>query len=118
MSICQLPAIKDYWKTNKYLHYSPIAERIPRDRFIDISRYIHFVDNTTFQPRGSDRHDRLGKVRPLIDHLSGKFSELYNPHKEIAVVAGKVIIETMHAQKASEAGYKGVGAGQQSDWIL
>ena len=34
----QLSAIKDYWKTNKYLHYSQIAERIPRDRFLDILR--------------------------------------------------------------------------------
>ena len=32
MGINQLPAVKDYWK-KKYLHYSPIADRIPRDRF-------------------------------------------------------------------------------------
>ena len=30
-------------------------------------------------------HDRLGKVRPLIDHLSCKFSSLYNPSKDVAV---------------------------------
>ena len=85
MGICKLPAIKDYWKTNKYLHYSPIAERIPRDRFLDISRYIHFVDNSTLQPRGSPGHDRLSNVRPLISHLSDRFAELYDPHKEVAV---------------------------------
>ena len=85
MGINQLPAIKDYWKKNDYLHYSPIADRIPRDRFLEISRYIHFVDNSTLQPRGSPGHDRLGKVRPIIDHLSTKFAEAYNPHKEVAV---------------------------------
>ena len=85
MGICQLPSIKDYWKKNEYLHYSPIADRIPRDRFLDISRYVHFTDNATLQPRGSSGHDRLGKVRPIINHLSVKFSELYHPHKEVAV---------------------------------
>ena len=30
-------------------------------------------------------HDRLGKVRPLIDHLSSKFSSLYDPSKDVAV---------------------------------
>jgi hypothetical protein len=30
-------------------------------------------------------YDRLGKVRPLIDHLSSKFSSLYDPSKDVAV---------------------------------
>ena len=85
MGINQLPAVKDYWKENEYLDYSPIADRIPQDRFLEISRYIHFVDNSTLQPRGSPGHDRLGKVRPIIDHLSTKFVEAYDPHKEVAV---------------------------------
>ena len=85
MGVNQLPAVKDYWKKSEYLHYSPIADRIPRDRFLEISRYIHFVDNSTLQPRGSPGHDRLGKVRPVIDHLSRKFAESYHPHKEVAV---------------------------------
>ena len=84
MGLNQLPAVKDYWKS-EYLHYSPIADRIPRDRFLEISRYVHFVDNTTLQPRGSPGHDRLGKVRLVIDHLSAKFAEVYHPHKEVAV---------------------------------
>ena len=30
-------------------------------------------------------HDWLGKVRPLINHLSSKFSSLYEPSKDVAV---------------------------------
>ena len=44
-----------------------------------------FADNSTFVPRGSPGHDRLGKVRPVIDHLSARFADLYDPHKEVAV---------------------------------
>ena len=66
-------------------HYSPIADRITRDRFRDISRYLHFVENATLTSRGSPGYDRLGKVRPVIDHLSSRFSDLYDPRREVAV---------------------------------
>ena len=58
------------------LHYSPVADRITRDRFREISRYLHFTDNSTMVPRGSPGHDRLGKVRPVLDHLSSRFEEI------------------------------------------
>ena len=85
MGINKLPCIEDYWRRDPSLHYSPIADRITRDRFRDITRYCHFVNNDTLIPRGSPGHDRLGKVRPVMSHLSAKFSELYNPHRETAV---------------------------------
>ena len=43
------------------------------------------MDNDTLVPHGEDGHNCLGKVRPLIDHLSTKFSEAYEPHRDIAV---------------------------------
>ena len=77
MGINKLTHIEDYWRRDPSLHYSPIADRITRDRFRDISRYCYFVNNDTLVPRGSPGHDRLGKVRPIINHLSAKFAELY-----------------------------------------
>ena len=62
-----------------------MADRISRDRFREVSRYLHFVDNDTLVPRGEEGHDSLGKVRPLIDHLSTKFAEVYQPHRDVAV---------------------------------
>ena len=85
MGINHLPSLNDYWSRDPRLRYAPVADRITRDRFREISRYLHFVDNDTLVPRGEDGHDRLGKVRPLIDHLSTKFSEAYEPHRDIAV---------------------------------
>jgi hypothetical protein len=73
MGVNQLPEVKDYWKS------TCTTVRL------QISRYIHFVDNSTLQPRGSPGYNRLGKVRPIIDHLSMKFMESYYPHKEVAV---------------------------------
>ena len=70
MGIANLPALDDYWSTDPVLRYPAIAERISRDRFREISRYLHFVDNTSLPSRGSPGYDRLGKVRPVIDHLA------------------------------------------------
>ena len=65
MGILKLPSIDDYWKTDPYLHHDPIASRITRDRFRDIRRYLHFVDNETLPPPGTSASDRLAKVRPF-----------------------------------------------------
>ena len=68
MGVKRLPAIYDYWKRDPFYRYSPIADRISRKRFRDLFRFLHFADNETLVPRGVDGHDRLGKVRPLIDY--------------------------------------------------
>ena len=80
MGINHLPALDDYWSKDPMYHCSPIADRM-RDCFRDISRYLHFIENATLTPRGSPGYDRLGKVRPVIDHLSSCFSDLYYPHR-------------------------------------
>ena len=85
MGINHLPSLNDYWSQDPRLRYTPVADCISRDRFHELSRYLHFVDNDTLIPRGCDGHHRLGKVRPLIDHLSTKFAEAYNPNHDLAV---------------------------------
>ena len=84
MGINHLPSLDDYWRRDPLLHYTPIAGRITRDRFREVSRYLHFV-NDSLQPRESPGYDRLGKVRPVINHLSTKFADLYQPHCEVAI---------------------------------
>lgn len=84
MGIVQLPALEDYWKVDHFLHFPPISSRITRQRFRDISRYLHFVDNNTLTPRGQPGYDKLGKVRPVVEHCSTVFRDSYNPHCECA----------------------------------
>ena len=38
MGINRLPALEDYWSKDPMYHYCPIADRITRDRYRDISR--------------------------------------------------------------------------------
>ena len=85
MSMNHLPSLDDYWRRDPLLHYAPIADRITRDCYHELSRYLHFANNDTLVPRGSPGYDQLGKVQPVIDHLSKKFAELYQPHCEVAI---------------------------------
>ena len=59
--IAHVPAVEDHWKRDSVLRYSPIANLISRDRFRDLSRYLHFADNSTLVSRGSPGYDRLGR---------------------------------------------------------
>ena len=85
MGINQLPALADYWRLDTNLRYGPIADRISRDRFMEITKYLHFVDNTTLHLRSDPAYDKLGKIRPVIDHLSHQFLTVYNPHCEVSI---------------------------------
>ena len=85
MGINQLPEIRDYWSTNEYLRYAPIAERISRDRFEEITRYLHFVDNESLPARGEEGFSRLQKVEPVISALKVNFRAAYSPHCQVSV---------------------------------
>ena len=54
MGINKLPESRDYWASDDCLHFSPIANKISRSRFEDITRYLHFIDNITLPERGSN----------------------------------------------------------------
>ena len=53
MGLNQLPSKDDYWKRSPVYHYAAIAERI--------SRYLHFVDNSTLASPGSQEYVTLRK---------------------------------------------------------
>ena len=58
MGLVHLPSLKHYWRKDSLFHYSPITSRISRNRFLEIQRYLHFVDNSTLELPGSPLYDR------------------------------------------------------------
>ena len=85
MGIVKLPSISDYWKKNPIFRYEPISSRVTRDRFWQIRRYLHFVDNTTVPPPGVPNSDRLSKVRPVVDYITNKCQTQYKPPQDLSV---------------------------------
>ena len=85
MGLVREPEIRDYWSNDDTFHYSPVAGRISRHRFEEISRYLHFVDNRQLPARGTPGHHRLQRVKPVIDSIRNRFSAVYNPGVNISV---------------------------------
>lgn len=50
-----------------------------------------FADKDTLVSRGSLGYDQLDKVWPVIDHLSKKFAELYQPHCEVGAILSETV---------------------------
>ena len=85
MGIVHEPEMRDYWSQSDLLHYSPIASRISRKRFEEISRYFHLVDNLTLPQRGQDGFSRLQKVQDILDLVRKQFAAVYSPNACISV---------------------------------
>ena len=61
--------------------YQNLADRISRNRFREITRFFHFIDNSSYNtPRSDSQYDRIWKVRPVVDMLSEQFLKVYNPN--------------------------------------
>lgn len=85
MGIVKLPSIDDYWRRDEVFHYAPVANRISRDRFRELHRFLHFADNSLLLAPGTPDYDKLGKVRPLINLLAERFSTVCSPDKHVSI---------------------------------
>lgn len=85
MGIVHLPSLCDYWKKDEIFHYSPVASRISRDRFFELHRYLHCVDNSNLPSPGDPAYNKLGKIQPVLDRLHEAFRSVYCPAKNVSV---------------------------------
>jgi len=94
MGIVKKPQLCDYWSTNALLKGSVFNSVMPCNHYQSILQFLHFADNSQFDLNDPD-HDRLYKVRSLVDHLVSKFKSTYIPEKEISVDE-KTSVQTVH----------------------
>ena len=47
--------------------------------------YLHFTNNADIIPHGQEGHDRLAKVRPVLDSVRVSFLSNYKPNRENAL---------------------------------
>jgi hypothetical protein len=78
MGLKNLPNIRLYWSGNDFYGCPLIKSCMTRQRFEAITRCIHLVDNCTLPPPGHESHDKLGKVRWLVEHFSAVSQAQYN----------------------------------------
>ncbi|XP_055709013.1 piggyBac transposable element-derived protein 3-like [Phlebotomus papatasi] len=73
----KLPEQKMYFETPEDTLNLLVSGAMSRTTFEKIHRYLHFNDNNHIV-----KEDKIYKVRPLVDHLNKKFSELREPFGE------------------------------------
>ena len=70
-AINKLPTIAEYWRVDNLMGNDGIQNTMIRNRFCEILQNLHFADN-----RKDDKTDKAFKMRPLIEHLNSKLSEV------------------------------------------
>ena len=85
MGMVNLPSIKDYWRNDIVFNYRPLSSRISRTRFLDIHRFLHFVDNDSLPAYGNPSYSKIQKVKPVLTYISTKLYEAFVPGRDLSV---------------------------------
>ena len=85
MGFAKLPAYQDYWSTDEVIQMPGIRKIMPRNRFNAIMSFFHVVNNEDALPADDPHHDKLYKIRPLIDTLVAAWQDAYYPGKHLSV---------------------------------
>ena len=80
MAINELPTVAEYWRVNNLIGNDSIQNTMIRNRFYEILQNLHFVNN-----RKDDKTDKAFKMRPVIDQLNSKFSEVLSNDSEQSI---------------------------------
>ncbi|XP_066602489.1 piggyBac transposable element-derived protein 4-like [Prorops nasuta] len=80
ISTVQKPTLQSYWSTDKSVEMPYFKTVMSRNRFMAISRKLHFVDNERLQP-----DDPLRKIRPIMDMINKRFKEVFTPNRDISL---------------------------------
>ena len=81
--IIKKPELSQYWSTNPLLKTVIFGEMMSHNRFQTILEFLHFTDNSNYDPNDPSR-DRRFKVCPLVEHLVQKFKTAYTPSENVS----------------------------------
>lgn len=82
--IIHKPEQEMYWTKKPNLETPFFGTVMSRSRFLAIMKYLHFVNNETFDA-DNDPCPKLFKLKPVLDYLSEKFMRTYTPERNISV---------------------------------
>lgn len=112
MGIHKLPSLSCYWKSDPYLSVSAIQEVMTSKRFKKLLENLHLNNNSLSLPRGDLNHDKLHKLRPLIDNLNSNIFKHYDHSSFLSVdesmipFKGRSNMKQYMPQKPVKRGYK------------
>ena len=105
-SLVKMPSTRMYW--SKEFYFDKVAGIMTINRFERIKKCLHCNDNLA---RPVNCTDKLFKIRPAVDHLKQKFTELTPAEKhcideQVVLFKGKTSLKQYNPQKPKKWGYK------------
>ncbi|XP_035241192.1 piggyBac transposable element-derived protein 4-like [Anguilla anguilla] len=89
MAMVKLDQIRDYWRQSSIFSVPFPATVMTRDRYRTICWNVHMSDADKDQEndrkRGTPQHDKLFRVRPLMDTIQHACKAFYHPRRNLAV---------------------------------
>ena len=118
--IVKMPSYRSYWSNET--RYPVKADAMPRDRFEQIKKYLHFNDNLTQKPRGDPGHDKNHKVRPLIEMIRDNFmkippAEHQAVDEQIVPTKQRISLKQYNPKKPHKWGYKFISRAGESGFV-
>ena len=105
-----------------------ISSTMSRDRFLEIRKYLHVVDNSNLLDCNDPSYDRAHKVRPLFNIVKNNFRKIEKEEKlsvdeQIIPFKGRSIMKQHMPAKPHRWGYKvfllaGYGSGICYDFLF
>ncbi|KAK2701959.1 hypothetical protein QYM36_019414 [Artemia franciscana] len=118
--IVKMPSYRSYWSNET--RYPVIADAMSRDRFEQIKKYLHFNDNLTQKPRGDPGHDKIHKVRPLIEMIRDNFMKIppedhQAVDEQIVPTKQRISLKQYNPKKPHKWGYKFTSRAGESGFV-
>ncbi|XP_076637467.1 piggyBac transposable element-derived protein 4 isoform X1 [Colletes latitarsis] len=84
MGITNRPTIYSYW-TESSRAIPWFKKMFSRNRFQNILRWFHIVDNKKCFPPGHEKYDPCAKFNPIVEHANRIFQTYYTLHKMLSI---------------------------------
>ena len=85
MGIQTMPNYALFWSDDIYIGNQGINATMTKNRFEELSCYLHLSDSSKEPARCNANYDRLFKVRAVLDYVRSKCENNFKPTKNIAV---------------------------------
>lgn len=112
MGIHRLPSLVCYWSSDPILRVDEVARVMTADRYKKITQNLHCNDNKNLLPKSHKQHDKLHKLRPLIETLNENIGKVYRPSSFVVIdepmiaFKGRSMLKQYMPNKPVKRGYK------------